>query len=117
MNQNQKEHSTVATNDRREGAVLGKTGASALDAHSLGRKAVLGFLSDDEVASVSTAETSAGLLDGEEYIDLQALEQGVRRARGAGVAMGRVLPRKAVHEATWNKILAQLPVSGAAPRA
>jgi len=110
MNQNQKKQSTVATHDSN----LGTTGATALDDQSLGRKALLGFLSDDEVASVSTAETAAGLMDGEEYIDLQALDQGVRRARGAAVTMGRVLPRKAVHEATWNKILAQLLGRGAA---
>lgn len=86
-----------------------------LETHHLSRETVLGLLSDDEVASVSTAETAAGLSDGEEYIDLQAIDQGVRRARGA-VSMGRVLPRKAVHESTWNKILAQLPAGAVAPR-
>jgi hypothetical protein len=106
MNQNQQKHSTAATHNSHKGA---EAAAEAL------RKTVLGFLSDDEVASVSTAETASGLLDGDEYLDLQALDQGVRRARGTAVAMGRVLPRKAVHEATWTKILAQLPVSGAAP--
>jgi hypothetical protein len=107
MNQNPQRHPTVTTNDNHE---------RAEEAQALRRKAVLASLSDDEVASVSTAETAAGLMDGEEYIDLQALDQGVRRARGTAVSMGRVLPRKAVHEATWKKILAQLPPSAAAPR-
>jgi hypothetical protein len=101
-------------------AMVGTTRPSFLEINSLGRKAVLGLLSDDEVASVSTAEAAAGLADGEEYIDLQALDQGVRRARNAAVTMGQVLPRRAVHEGTWNKILIQLTMgvgapSGAAP--
>ena len=76
------------------------------------RDSILKLLSDDEVARVSTAETVARLPDGDEYLDLEHLDQGVRHAGGTGVPMGRVLPRKAVHADTWVKILAQL----AAPR-
>ena len=90
------------------------TRLSPLDINSRGRKAILGVLSDDEVASVSTAEAAAALSDGEEYIDLQALDQGVRRARNTAVTMGQLLPRRAVHEATWNKILIQLTMNPAA---
>jgi hypothetical protein len=89
-------------------AVLGTTGASQLVAHQTSRDGILNLLSDDEVASVSTAETAARLVDGDEYIDLGQLEKGVRRAVGTATPMGRVLARKAVHESTWDKIVAQL---------
>ena len=69
------------------------------------RESILRLLSDDEVASVSTAETATRLLDGEEYLDLEELERGVQQARKTGPTMGRVLPRKAVHKDTWSKIL------------
>jgi hypothetical protein len=69
---------------------------------------VLKLLSDDEVAQVSTAETAARLLDGEEYLDLGRLAQGVQRATNVATAMGGVLPRRTVHKDTWSKILALL---------
>jgi hypothetical protein len=72
------------------------------------RENVLKLLSDDEVASVSTAETATRLLDGEEYLDLEELERGVQQAKKSGPAMGRVLPRKAVHKDTWSKVLTLL---------
>lgn len=76
--------------------------------HYLTRAGMLRVLSDAEIASVSAAEVAAGLDEGDEYIDLKHLDQGVHRARGATPPMGRVLPRKAVQEATWAKILKQL---------
>jgi hypothetical protein len=57
---------------------------------------------------VSTAETAAKLAEGEEYIDLEALDRGVRVADGASSPMGRVLPRKAVSESTWTDIVTSL---------
>jgi putative heme transporter len=72
------------------------------------REGILELLSDEEVARVSTAEAAAHLAEGEEYLDLEQLGLGVRRALGATAPMGRVLPRKAVHGSTWLKILAQL---------
>ena len=72
------------------------------------RDSILQLLSDDEVSSVSTAETAAYLSDGDEYLDLEQLDQGVQRARGTATPMGRVLPSKAVHANTWSKILTQL---------
>jgi hypothetical protein len=89
-------------------AILGNTGASQLVTHQTKRDGILNLLSDDEVASVSTAETAPRLLDGDEYIDLGQLEQGVRRAVGTTSPLGRVLARKAVHESTWSKIVTQL---------
>jgi hypothetical protein len=72
------------------------------------RESILHLLSDDEIASVSSAETAARLVDGEEYLDLEQLDQGVRHAFGSITPSGRVLQRKDVHEATWNEILTQL---------
>lgn len=74
----------------------------------LTRDTVLKLLSDDEIARVSTAESAPRLGDGDEYLDLDALDQGVRRAPRADTLMGRVLPRKAVQEETWSKILREL---------
>ena len=81
---------------------------SDMRSENIAREGVLKLLSDDEVGSVSTAETATHLLDGEEYLDLEQLERGVQQARKAGPTMGRVLPRKAVHKDTWSKILTAL---------
>jgi hypothetical protein len=78
------------------------------------RDSILKLLSDEEVASVSTAESAARLSDGDEYLDLEQLDHGVRRAQGTATPMGHVLPRKAVHENTWSKILTQLAARGIA---
>jgi hypothetical protein len=72
------------------------------------RDAILKLLSDDEVARVSTAETAPRLANGDEYLDLEHLDQGVRRAGGTATPMGPVLPRNAVHPDTWSAILARL---------
>ena len=78
------------------------------------REHILGLLSDLEVAKVSTAEPASKLADGEEFVDLERLSSGVQCAHGAGTPMGRVLPRKAVHQETWTKIVTQLQVRNAA---
>jgi hypothetical protein len=72
------------------------------------RDTILKLLSDDEIASVSTAETQPRLAHGDEYLDLEQIDRGVQRADGIKVFMGRVVPRAAVQEGTWNKILAYL---------
>jgi hypothetical protein len=75
------------------------------------RESILMLLSDDEVASVSHIEATAGLLEGEEYLDLGELEQGVRAARAkTNPPMGHVLPRRAVRATTWDRILELLAV-------
>ncbi len=71
------------------------------------RDDLLKLLSDDEVASVSSAETAA-LSAGDEYLDLEHLDKGVLRAKDKSTPMGHTLPKKAVHERTWSKIMAQL---------
>jgi hypothetical protein len=73
------------------------------------RESILKLLSDDEVAKVSTAETAKSLSAGDEYVDLEHLDDGVRRSGGGAAPMGTLVPKKSVHEATWAKILTQLP--------
>ena len=72
------------------------------------RDSIMQLLSDDEIASVSTAETAKRLVDGDEFLDLEDLDEGVQKASGSNTPMGRILPKKAVHPVTWEKILAQL---------
>lgn len=79
----------------------------------LTRENVLKLLSDEEIASVCTAESADRLAGGDEFLDMAHLAQGVRRAVGEHTPTGRVLPKKAVHEGTWSKILVQLAVARA----
>jgi hypothetical protein len=74
---------------------------------NLTRNSIMKLLSDDEIVSVSAAET-ARLSEGDEYLDLDHLDRGVRRATGVSTATAKVLAKNAVAEATWNKILTQL---------
>ena len=74
----------------------------------LTRERVLNLMSDEEIARVSTAEAAPRLENGEEYLDLEALDRGVQRAFRPGTPMGRVLPRRAVEERTWGRILREL---------
>jgi hypothetical protein len=77
----------------------------------LTRDSVLRELSDDEIAAVATAETAERLTEGEEFVDLGHLDRGVSRATAATAPMGRVLPKRAVREATWTKIVSYLASS------
>jgi hypothetical protein len=73
------------------------------------RDAILNLLTDEETARVSTAKVAIGLTEGAEYLDLEQLDQGVKRARaGTALTMGHVLPRSAISQQTWSKILARL---------
>jgi hypothetical protein len=75
------------------------------------RDAILKLLSDEEVARVSTAETARDLAEGDEYLDLEEPDPAPRTALGnLTLPMGTVLPRKAVLEETWRKILSLLSV-------
>ena len=78
------------------------------------RESVLMLLSDDETAAVATAETATRLPEGDEYLDIEQLEQGVQKSHDKKTPMGRVLPKKSIHQDTWNKILKQLPARSAA---
>jgi hypothetical protein len=79
-------------------------------AEQVTRDTILNLLSDEENAKVSTAEAASRLAEGEEYLDLEHLDQGVQRAKPATAkaTMGHVLPRSAVRDETWNELLAQL---------
>lgn len=73
------------------------------------RETIMKLLSNEEIATVSKAEAAPALTDGDEYLDLEHLDQGVQRANAkTKVTMGHVLPRRAVSTGTWSKILSQL---------
>ena len=72
------------------------------------RDQVLKLLSEGEAPGFGTDETTANLRKGDEYLDLEQLQQGVQRAPGVVTLTGYVLPRKAIHEDTWRRILRQL---------
>ena len=69
---------------------------------------ILQLLSDDEVAQVSSANQAPRLSVGDEYLDLEQLEDGVRRLDGSAMPRGSVLPRKTGHADTWTQILTQM---------
>jgi hypothetical protein len=76
------------------------------------RERILNLLSDAEIATVATDETRARLLDGDEYLDLEHLSDGVLRAPDQVRPIGRVLPRRSVQDATWQEILSVLTGAG-----
>ena len=89
-----------------------KTGTTKMDqpkrAQLVSRDAILGLLSDEEAARVSSAEGRNDLAMGDEYIDLQHLDQGVQQAFGPTKHEGNLLPKNAVHATTWQKIQTQM---------
>jgi hypothetical protein len=68
---------------------------------------IIALLSDDEIVSVNK-HAAADHSDVDEYVDLEQVEQGVRRGLGPPRPICRVLPRKAVREATWATIVSWL---------
>jgi hypothetical protein len=83
--------------------------SDALKRVYLTRDEILEFLSDEELARVSTMEEAPRLAVGEEYIDLTRLHQGVRLVQARSeVTTARMLPRSAVSDETWSGILALL---------
>jgi hypothetical protein len=72
------------------------------------RNHILSLLSDTEVARLSNAESRAGLQAGEEYLDLDRLDRGVRVATGIETPQGSVLAKNAVESATWTQVLTKL---------
>jgi len=79
-------------------------------AEQAARDSILKLLSDEENGRVSTAEAAPRLTEGAEYLDLEQLGQGVQRAKAATAkaTMAHILPRSAVSEETWRKILVHL---------
>ena len=74
------------------------------------RDGLMKLLSDDEIAKVTADESATALVDGDEYVDLEELDKGVRTVAGstAGIAVGRVVAKKALQQGTWDKVVAQL---------
>jgi len=74
------------------------------------RDSIMNLLSDEEIAKVTATESATSLVDGDEYIDLEQLDQGVQTVPGstAAIAVGRVVARKAVQERTWKNVVTQL---------
>jgi hypothetical protein len=72
----------------------------------LKREAIIKLLTDAEVAKVSTVEGAPRLVEGDEYVDLEDLDSGVQLVQATPrTAPGRALPRSAVSDATWAKIV------------
>ena len=69
------------------------------------REALLALLSDAEVAKVSRAEDEPRLVEGDEYVDLEDPSAGVRQVHAKAARPTRALPRSAVSDATWTKIV------------
>jgi hypothetical protein len=73
---------------------------------TLKREAILGLLTDAEVSKVSRAESEPRLIEGDEYIDLEDLDSGVQLVQAVPrTKSGHTLPRSAVSEGTWAKIV------------
>jgi hypothetical protein len=72
---------------------------------ALTREAVLALLSDTEVAKVSRAEGEPRLVEGDEYVDLEDPSAGVRQVHAKSAHSKSALPRSAVSDATWAKIV------------
>lgn len=68
---------------------------------------IIALLSDDEVANVNSQDLS-GHTDVDEYLDLEQIDRGVQLGRGPPRPICRLLPRKAIGEATWARVIACL---------
>jgi hypothetical protein len=72
------------------------------------RDAILALLSNEEVADVATDASAQKLRPGDEYLDLEHVELGVRQASGLATPSGYVLARSAVSDVTWRRIVTTL---------
>jgi hypothetical protein len=75
---------------------------------AVSREEIQSLLSDGEIARVSRAEGGARLVEGDEYIDLEDVAGGVHQVHATSIRPDRALPRSAVSEATWAKIVAAI---------
>jgi hypothetical protein len=74
--------------------------------NAITRETIINLLTDVEVAKVSSAEDAPRLIEGDEYIDLEDPTAGVQLVQAAPrTPPGQVLPRSAVSEATWSKVV------------
>jgi hypothetical protein len=82
--------------------------SSAEDGDFLNGAKLLELLSEGEMATYEAADSKTHLRRGDEYLDLEHLQLGVQRADGTATSMGALLPRKAIHEDTWRRLLRHL---------
>jgi hypothetical protein len=75
---------------------------------AVSREEIQSLLSDVEIARVSRAEGDARLVEGDEYIDLEDVAGGVHQVHATSIRPARALPRSAVSETTWAKIVAAI---------
>jgi hypothetical protein len=74
--------------------------------NALTREKILELLTDTEVAKVSRAEDAPRLIEGDEYVDLADPGAGVQQVQATPrTPAGHALPRSAVSDATWAKIV------------
>ena len=69
------------------------------------REMILELLSEAELARVSRAEDAPRLVEGDEYVDLQNLAAGVQQVHTPSPDAKHALPRSAVQESTWARIV------------
>jgi hypothetical protein len=70
------------------------------------RETILRLLSAAEVAKVSRAEDAPALIEGDQYVDLTNPGAGIQLVQALSrTPPGHALPRSAVSEATWSKIV------------
>jgi hypothetical protein len=73
------------------------------------RNSIMMLLTNEENSRVTTAEARGSLSDGSEYLDLEHLDRGIQRVSGADhPEMAHVIPRSAVGNDTWSKIVTHL---------
>ena len=72
------------------------------------RTQILSLLSDAEIAQVSRVEGDPRLVEGDEYVDLEDVSADVHQVHAKSIRPTRALPRSAVSEATWAKIVAAI---------
>ncbi|MCL2724208.1 MAG: hypothetical protein FWD69_07185 [Polyangiaceae bacterium] len=83
-------------------------GTSSNKGKYLAREAILELLTNDETAKVARAE-SEPLVEGDEYIDLSNIAGGVHQVHaGATTPERSVLPRSAVSDKTWARIITRI---------
>lgn len=70
------------------------------------RQKVMELLTSEEAARLSSHEAAESLQDGEEYLDVEHVTEGVQRASTSSRPTGRVIPRAAVHTEVWRRMLA-----------
>jgi hypothetical protein len=75
---------------------------------AVSREEIQALLSDAEIARVSRAEGDARLVEGDEYVDLEDVAAGVHQVHATSIRPARALPRSAVSEGTWAKIVAAI---------